>query len=251
MMKTANFFPSLRKAQGGFTLVELMVGLLLTAFIASLALTYMVSSTRSFRAQNSDSVSQENARFALEILSQNIRLAGATNPRNGLPTALDVIYRGSPCPNNEGSITSSGGTRCTVDELANGSDRFGIDFVATGTFDGCNFTSITVSGTQEKRFANIFWSADRPDGGRSLYCQTYNITDSQPEGAAVPLIDGVERIQAQYGVDSDGDGVVERYVSISTLPAGDTVNVRSIRFCLLYTSPSPRDKRQSRMPSSA
>ena len=27
--------------------------------------------------------------------------------------------------------------------------------------------------------------------------------------------------------------------------------VRQIRFCLLYTSPSPRDKRQSRMPSSA
>ena len=27
--------------------------------------------------------------------------------------------------------------------------------------------------------------------------------------------------------------------------------VRGVYFCLLYTSPSPRDKRQSRMPSSA
>ena len=32
--------------------------------------------------------------------------------------------------------------------------------------------------------------------------------------------------------------------------ASQTVEVRS-RVCLLYTSPSPRDKRQSRMPSSA
>ena len=29
------------------------------------------------------------------------------------------------------------------------------------------------------------------------------------------------------------------------------LNLDTIRSCLLYTSPSPRDKRQSRMPSSA
>ena len=31
----------------------------------------------------------------------------------------------------------------------------------------------------------------------------------------------------------------------------DDVALASIEYCLLYTSPSPRDKRQSRMPSSA
>ena len=31
----------------------------------------------------------------------------------------------------------------------------------------------------------------------------------------------------------------------------DVINVANLCFCLLYTSPSPRDKRQSRMPSSA
>ena len=30
-----------------------------------------------------------------------------------------------------------------------------------------------------------------------------------------------------------------------------TINLGGINICLLYTSPSPRDKRQSRMPSSA
>ena len=33
--------------------------------------------------------------------------------------------------------------------------------------------------------------------------------------------------------------------------AGDTLNTSWYASCLLYTSPSPRDKRQSRMPSSA
>ena len=32
---------------------------------------------------------------------------------------------------------------------------------------------------------------------------------------------------------------------------GESVRVRPGNLCLLYTSPSPRDKRQSRMPSSA
>ena len=33
--------------------------------------------------------------------------------------------------------------------------------------------------------------------------------------------------------------------------AGKSTFVRTLMGCLLYTSPSPRDKRQSRMPSSA
>ena len=46
---------------------------------------------------------------------------------------------------------------------------------------------------------------------------------------------------------------------IDPIPASDGAGVKLKRsigvepnyFCLLYTSPSPRDKRQSRMPSSA
>ena len=41
-------------------------------------------------------------------------------------------------------------------------------------------------------------------------------------------------------------------VSIHVIKTKDTENLISKdMFCLLYTSPSPRDKRQSRMPSSA
>ena len=34
-------------------------------------------------------------------------------------------------------------------------------------------------------------------------------------------------------------------------PEGEMFTEKMVRLCLLYTSPSPRDKRQSRMPSSA
>ena len=38
----------------------------------------------------------------------------------------------------------------------------------------------------------------------------------------------------------EDDGVIHSFLTMN-----------QVRFCLLYTSPSPRDKRQSRMPSSA
>ena len=48
---------------------------------------------------------------------------------------------------------------------------------------------------------------------------------------------------------------VDRIVPLDQAPAtryeGDTLVVPILEDCLLYTSPSPRDKRQSRMPSSA
>ena len=39
--------------------------------------------------------------------------------------------------------------------------------------------------------------------------------------------------------------------NISRLDDGQNPDVARLKACLLYTSPSPRDKRQSRMPSSA
>ena len=42
----------------------------------------------------------------------------------------------------------------------------------------------------------------------------------------------------------------ERAKMIETI-AADKLDAESTNICLLYTSPSPRDKRQSRMPSSA
>ena len=38
---------------------------------------------------------------------------------------------------------------------------------------------------------------------------------------------------------------------VGIIAGGDRINKPMLKACLLYTSPSPRDKRQSRMPSSA
>ena len=56
------------------------------------------------------------------------------------------------------------------------------------------------------------------------------------ESAGDSALDGV-------GVDSDADGLVA--------PVADAVADAADAVCLLYTSPSPRDRQKSRMPSSA
>ena len=49
-----------------------------------------------------------------------------------------------------------------------------------------------------------------------------------------------------------GDSPVVHLVGIDGAPAtGSEANLKLEHFCLLYTSPSPRDQRGARMPSSA
>ena len=47
------------------------------------------------------------------------------------------------------------------------------------------------------------------------------------------------------------DGIIAQIYARDPVGEGDVYWIKTYRNCLLYTSPSPRDKRQSRMPSSA
>ena len=253
-MKTGNYRTAIPQ-QSGFTLVELLVGLFLSLFIIGIAITYMTSSSRSFRVQTNESLIQENARFALEVLTQNFRLAGL-NSSNSFANTMDVIYSGATCPADETSQAdgTAGGTACTKDGANNGtdnnSDRVAIDYMVDNSksgvnvnVTGCNSHVITVNAGTEVRLASVFWSADIDgDAVRSLYCQTYNLNTNLAEGAAIPLIDGVDRLQVQYGVDADNDGLIERYQSFTNMGAANSNDVRAIRIALLLNGGANPDQ---------
>ena len=85
----------------------------------------------------------------------------------------------------------------------------------------------------------------------------------QPTGAGVAQFDAAT-LGSMLAADRDAAGVGRRFVPAEFRGAGAEVGRRRAILvlpeelrgarggpCLLYTSPSPRDKRQSRMPSSA
>ena len=68
-------------------------------------------------------------------------------------------------------------------------------------------------------------------------------------GVAVTLIEAFDRILPVE--DEEVSAFVAKSFEKRGMKIMTNVKLQSVSACLLYTSPSPRDKRQSRMPSSA
>lgn len=60
----------------GFTIVEVMIALLIGSFLMAGAITVMVNSQRSYNMQDDLARLQENARFAIDSMARDIRMAG-------------------------------------------------------------------------------------------------------------------------------------------------------------------------------
>lgn len=77
---------ALRTVNGGFTLIELLVGIAIS-FVVILAVGYIyLGSRQTDRAQDAMARQQEGARFAYEILSKDIRMAGLMGCNNATTT---------------------------------------------------------------------------------------------------------------------------------------------------------------------
>jgi type IV pilus assembly protein PilW len=62
--------------QGGWTLIELMVGVLVTAIVVAAGYAVLASSAKSVTANQQTVETQQNVRMAMDLLSQDIRQAG-------------------------------------------------------------------------------------------------------------------------------------------------------------------------------
>ncbi|MDN5941982.1 MAG: PilW family protein [Nitrospira sp.] len=64
------------QAEKGFTLIEIMVGFLIAAFVVMAGFVILTTTEKSTRANDQTVETQQNARIAMEILSKDIKLAG-------------------------------------------------------------------------------------------------------------------------------------------------------------------------------
>ena len=235
----------------GYTLVELMVGLSISLLTGAVAMTFIISSSRMLANQSAEDVIQENARFALEILASSVRLAGS-NTSNDLQTQSlsQGVFRGSICGTNGNEACNQQNTAYqagvqNVNQINATTDRLAVEYV-TNTGRTCSGQAINF----EQRVVHVFYVAEN-NGISSLYCQAYLSTldfatqsfdTYNSAGNAVPLIEGVEMLQVQYGVDTDGtaEETIDRYVNFTTL-SGNTAwfdRIKAIKIGLLLSNSS-------------
>ena len=243
------------RRQRGLTLIELMISVTIGLVFIFGAVTFLVSGHQSFRAQNSGSRIQENARFALDILKEHVRMAGYNDTTSSLLDLPALIYRGA-C----GTINGLTANPCSDDTTADQGDRLAmalrIPTGATGVAaQDCIGSPLTALN---QHVVNVFWvEQDSSSGVSSLYCRGYNPDTNTWYGTAEqPLVDGIEQMQVQYGLvdgnpsstgntpSSGTGGRVDRYLNATELQTLDAANanrnywgdVRSVRIALLVSA---------------
>ena len=109
----------------------------------------------------------------------------------------------------------------------------------------CKQHVIEITEEEKQRIEGQGWETDPATRDVSVVLtegKTHRLAH-QPDGGCVFLDDaGLCRIHAKYG--ESAKPLACRIYPYAFHPAGDDI-------CLLYTSPSPRDRTRSRMPSSA
>lgn len=83
-MKSANY--QMHRRQLGLTLIELMIALALGLFLVGGVIAVVVANSQAYRTNEGLSQVQESARTAFELLSRDLREAGATGCGNGVVT---------------------------------------------------------------------------------------------------------------------------------------------------------------------
>ena len=195
----------------GFTLIEIMIALLIGAFLIGGVLQIFIGSKQTYRMQQSLSRLQENGRFAMDFLAQDIRMAG---------------YWGCLRPSSPNTDVAG-----TDNNAVSG------DFIDDGT------DTITLKGTFARAPAGT--CGNSVDTSATYYTDTsstitYKINASvlqqDTHGLNNGLVEGIQDMQILYGVDTDPEGVSGHSTPNYYVSANSVINmdkVVSIRISLL------------------
>lgn len=207
---------TVQRGQGGFSLIELMIAMLIGLILIAGTFTIFISNSESFRLQRALSDSQESGRFALDFIARDVRRAGigCAVPDDGLECNAVVTAQQAIRPvlaNGENSILIA-------------SDAITVRYLAQPGMTDCQ-------GNVRALINNRYYVAVDADGSIALFC------DGTGGNAGTALVQGVEGFQLQYGVAAPGtlaNGLVSPSRYISNPVAGD--RVATVRLALLVRS---------------
>lgn len=232
---------SLPRRQGGLSIVELMVALVISLLLMTGVIQVFLSSKQTYASNEAASRLQENGRFALEFIAQSARHAGyveAANSTASLPS--NIASPGNSICNDSGTCSSQGADEepdnvafVLQPRIQDGLRRDCLGVNGTGTY-AINDTDIIIN-----QFVIIAADPANGEPHPALGCRSRNTRGGWVTGAtAQRLIDGIDALQVQYGISTGGDSnSVNQYVSADRVTNWE--NVLAIRIAVLANSMNP------------
>ncbi|KRW62835.1 PilW family protein [Pseudomonas sp. TTU2014-080ASC] len=241
-MKKPSLAPS---KQRGLSIVELLVATVIGLLLMTGVLQVFFASKQTYSSNEAASRLQENGRFALEFIAQNVRMAGYLEAAN---------FKKSPPMAIAGSNCGISGM-CSTQGTGSGSDTLSVGLqprLMDGVRRDCRGNPLTGANANTETILNHFEvitpAADPakpneiPTG--SLTCKSWNLSQSAwvNNATALALVEGIDALQVQYGIGTGTteDGV-RQYVSADRVTNWN--NVVAVRVAVLANSVTPTSPR--------
>lgn len=255
-----HFYLSVKKScETGYSLVEFMVAITISLIIMLAVAIAWQSGYKTQQSQSDVSRLNETMRFAMDLLSREIRQAGLINKTTSNPNLTEPSF----CSSN-----GVGGTIVGIDDPANinplgaatsiprqlpagstqiqnKSDAIRVRYygedpnagtigVSTSVSQDCLGYPITAGALVED---TLFVAADPNNKNEpALWCHTSNANAGA--NSTLPLVAGVESLQLLYGEDTTPtpDGIIDRYVPWQLVSNPD--NILSVKVSIVVRSPT-------------
>ncbi len=218
------------RQQQGFSIIEMMLAFMIGLIVAGSALQLMISNSRSTNVNEFIATAQENGRHSLYVMSRELRRAGYRIDAQTLPA--QPFYTGN----------CLGAPVCTQDGGGTDSDRIAIQYEPqadpnTGSRHDCA-GGLVPDGALT---ADVYYVASDAANSNisTLFCIGYDPVSGavRAPGNPLALVQGVERLQAVYGVGPTGTTIIDKYVTASAV--SDWQEVRGIRVGVLVSAGEP------------
>ena len=222
----------------GFTLVEVMIALSLGAVISLAVIQVMISNSVTEKLNRALTSVQENGRFGMLRLQQDVLLAGRYDPLSAdLNRSVDIAEESFFVRQHPVVLPSEFSSRATLG-INDGADGSNDRLVVIGQHDlDCRGYHLGYGTGEEFPVVNEYFVEDD-----TLKCRGFDLrvlrglrtAVGHNNHAAYSLLDGVESFQVLYGIDALNNGRVSQYVSADNVAAAE--NVIAIRIGLLLKS---------------
>jgi len=251
-----------RATQTGLSLVELMIAMVLGLIIISAVLYVFAGNRASYSHQESLSHIQESGRFALELLSRDIRMAGYAGCGNLRET--NPVTNISPSPPVWNNATTLTGTETQISMLTAGpafarlsdampsltqiplgadplvgvgarmivTDCANVEIFDLGSLSGPTGTPAVWTLTSAQPLTRAFQSQSQVMRLRPV-AYVFDDVNNRLNRNGEPIVEGVTALSFDYGIGAD------RNVTSYTSVPGDWARVSTVRVNMTISSLTP------------